>query len=65
MESFLLQPAFFLTVGLNLLYRTASVVQLCPPLVAQTAPAFGLMVFTIWGLGPTMRFFRKIFRVCH
>ncbi|KAL2642785.1 hypothetical protein R1flu_010372 [Riccia fluitans] len=30
------------------------------PLLLQCAPAVGLMVFSIWGLGPTMRFLRRL-----
>ena len=39
--------------------RTVNLFQLCPPLVAQVAPAVGLVLFSIWGLGPTIRFIRK------
>lgn len=40
-------------------------VQLCPPLVPQIALAFGLMIFTVFGLGPTVRFLRSsVFKVC-
>ena len=41
-------------------FRTVNLVQMCPPLVAQVAPAVGLVLYTIWGLGPTLRFIRKI-----
>ena len=52
------------TSGALLLRRTASLVQLCPPLVAQVAPAVALVAFSIWGLGPTTRSLRKnVFKV--
>lgn len=45
-------------------FRTVDLYQLCPPLVAQVAPAMGLVAFSIWGLGPTTRLIRKnIFKV--
>lgn len=43
----------------HLLKRTVDLYQLCPPLVAQVAPAMGLVAFSIWGLGPTTRLIRK------
>ncbi|KAG0627761.1 hypothetical protein M758_2G226300 [Ceratodon purpureus] len=49
----------FATYGAHLLTRTVNLFQLCPPLVAQVAPAVGLVLFSIWGLGPTIRFIRK------
>lgn len=41
-------------------FRAANLFQLCPPLVAEIAPAVGLVVYSIWGLGPTIRLTRKI-----
>jgi len=45
-------------------FRTAALFQKCPPLVAEVAPAVGLIAYSIWGLGPTTRMLRKtLFKV--
>jgi MscS family membrane protein len=40
------------------------VLQHCPPLVMQSAPGVGLILFSVWGLGPSVRLIRrKVFKV--
>ncbi|CAK9262963.1 unnamed protein product [Sphagnum jensenii] len=41
--------------------RSAAVLQHCPPLVMQSAPGVGLILFSIWGLGPSVRLIRRNF----
>jgi hypothetical protein len=50
----------FVNYGGHLLKRTAALFQMCPPLLAEVAPAVGLVTYAIWVLGPTTRILRKL-----
>lgn len=45
-------------------FRTTTLFQMCPPLIAEVVPAAGLLAYSIWGLGPTTRILRRtVFKV--